>query len=86
MLGVPAPPSARDLVRFMRGQPLDFDPGSATAYSNFGYNVLGRVIEHVSGQSYADFVQAQVLQPAGVTAMRLGRTRLADRAPNEVRY
>ena len=86
VLGVTAPPSARDLVRFMRGQPLDFEHGRATAYSNFGYNVLGRVIERVSGQTYADFVQAQVLQPAGVSDMRIARTRLADRAPNEVRY
>jgi N-acyl-D-amino-acid deacylase len=86
VLGVPTPPSARDIVRFMRGQPLDFDPGSATAYSNFGYNVLGRVIEQVSDQGYAEFVQAEVLGPAGITAMRLGRTRLADRASDEVRY
>jgi len=86
VLDIPPPPSARDLVRFMRGQPLDFDPGSATAYSNFGYNVLGRIIEHVSHQSYADFVQAEVLRPAGITDMRLGRTRPADRALNEVRY
>jgi N-acyl-D-amino-acid deacylase len=86
VLGIPAPPSARDLVRFMRGEPLDFAPGSVTAYSNFGYNVLGRVIEHVSHQSYADFVQTEVLHPAGIEDMRLGLTRLADRAPNEVRY
>jgi N-acyl-D-amino-acid deacylase len=46
----------------------------------------GRVIEHVSHQGYADFVQTEVLRPAGIEGMRLGQTRAADRAPNEVRY
>jgi N-acyl-D-amino-acid deacylase len=41
-VGHPGAPSPRDIVRFVRGQPLDFDPGRATAYSNFGYNMLGR--------------------------------------------
>jgi N-acyl-D-amino-acid deacylase len=86
VLGIAAPPSARDIIRFMRGQPLDFDPSVATAYSNFGYNVLGRVIEQITGQGYDTFVQAEVLQPAGVADMLLGRTRLVDRAPSEVRY
>ena len=34
------------------GKPLDFNPGTAYAYSNFGYCVLGRVIEAVSGKPY----------------------------------
>ena len=86
ILGVPAPPSAVDIIRVMLPVPLDFPPGTRTAYSNFGYNVLGRVIERASGLSYGEYTQARVLTPAGITNMRLGRTRLADRAPGEVRY
>jgi N-acyl-D-amino-acid deacylase len=70
----------------MMGMPLDFDPGSKSIYSNFGYNVLGRVIEQVSGQSYEHFTLDRVLKPAGIQAMRLGRTRAEDRAPGEVHY
>ncbi len=44
-----SPASARDLIDFMAGEPLQFDPGTAWAYSNFGYVLLGRVIERVSG-------------------------------------
>jgi len=66
--------------------PLDFDPGSKQVYSNFGFNVLGRVIEHVSGLPYAEYVRDHVLIPAGVTDMQLGRTRPKDRFPGEVRY
>lgn len=85
-VGAPAPASAEAVIRYMLGQPLDFDPGSRYAYSNFGYAVLGRVIERVTGQSYEAYVQSAVLQPAGIQRMRLGKTRRADRAPGEVVY
>lgn len=84
--GTPAPASADAIVRYMLGQPLDFDPGSRYAYSNFGYAVLGRIIERITGAGYEQFVQEAVLAPAGATRMRLGRSLLADRAPDEVRY
>lgn len=86
MTGLADPAEATTIVRFMLGEPLDFDPGTRQAYCNFGFNVLGRVIEHVSGQPYDAYVRDHVLAPAGATTMRLGRTRLADRAPGEVRY
>ncbi|MDQ4034239.1 MAG: beta-lactamase family protein, partial [Actinomycetota bacterium] len=70
VLGVTAPPSAEEIVRAMKGEPLDFDPGTKSVYSNFGFNVLGRVIEQVSGQSYEAFVREHVLAPAGVTRMQ----------------
>jgi N-acyl-D-amino-acid deacylase len=85
-VGLADPAEAATIVRFMLGEPLDFDPGTRQAYSNFGFNVLGRVIEQVSGQPYEAYVRDHVLTPAGITGMRLGRTRLADRAPGEVRY
>jgi N-acyl-D-amino-acid deacylase len=86
VLGTPQPASAEAIIRFMLGFPLDFDPGSRCVYSNFGYNVLGRIIERVSGQSYEDFTRSRVLAPAGIEAMRLARTRQTERAPGEVRY
>jgi N-acyl-D-amino-acid deacylase len=86
VLGVSAPPSAEDIIRFMFSIPLDFDPGTKYAYSNFGYNVLGRIIERVSGLSYGDAVQQLMLAPSGITDMFLGRTSLEDRAAGEVRY
>jgi len=85
-LGETAPASVDDIVRYMRGQPLQFDPGSRFEYSNFGYAVLGRVIEAVTGRPYEEHVRDQVLAPLGVTGARLGRSRVADRAPGEVRY
>ncbi len=85
-VGAPAPANAETLIRYMLGQPLQFVPGTQYAYSNFGYCLLGRLIEKVSGQRYEDFVQTKVLKPIGVTRMRLGHTLLKDRAEGEVRY
>lgn len=85
-LGVPCPAEPLHIIRYMAGRPLDFNPGERGAYSNFGYCVLGRVIEKVSGQPYADYVRARVLAPLGITDMRIGRTLPEGRAPGEVRY
>ena len=44
-----------------------FEPGSRWAYSNYGMLLLGVVIEHVSGQSYYDYVADHIYKPAGMT-------------------
>jgi CubicO group peptidase (beta-lactamase class C family) len=41
-------------------------PGDTFCYSNSGYDLLGAVIEHVSGQSYHDFFQQRVFDPVGM--------------------
>jgi len=84
--GVRAPADQTAIIRYMMGRPLDFDPGTRFAYSNFGYCVLGRVIEAVSGMRYDAYVQKYVLDPVGIQDMSLGRTALGDAAPGEVRY
>ena len=85
-LGVGLPIDTRQIIRYTMGKPLDFDPGSAYAYSNFGYCVLGRVIEAVSGKSYHEFVREKILVPLQIRGMRLGKNLLSDRAPGEVKY
>lgn len=85
-LGLEDPARPETIIRYMLGVPLDFDPGTESVYSNFGFNVLGRVIEQVSGQSYADYVRARVLGPAGIRDMTLGKSRASERADREVRY
>ena len=48
------------------GARLDFAPGSSYAYGNANYNILGLIIEVVSGQSYESFMTAQVFEPLGL--------------------
>ena len=84
--GFPDSADQSTIIQHMMGHPLDFDPGARYAYSNFGFCVLGRIIEKVSGQTYEAYVRQHVLQPLNVTHMRLGRTRFPEAAPGEVCY
>ncbi|MGE3821811.1 MAG: serine hydrolase domain-containing protein [Isosphaeraceae bacterium] len=86
--GVEPPAGPSDVIHWMLKRPLDFDPGARYAYSNFGYCVLGRVIERATGEPYGEAVARLVLRPLGITddAMRLGETLAKGRAPHEVRY
>lgn len=52
--------------RFARDAP-QFTPGSQDSYSNYGFIVLGRIIEAVSGQSYYAYVEEHILHPVGMT-------------------
>lgn len=80
------PPTLDTVIRYVLAQPLQFSPGTRFAYSNFGYELLRRVIEKVSGQTYADYVRESVLEPVGLTRMRRGAADLAGRLPGEVKY
>jgi CubicO group peptidase (beta-lactamase class C family) len=71
-LHVKEPIDRRQLVRYMLGQPLDFDPGTESHYSNFGFAVLGAVIEHVGGEPYGECVRRITFGPMGVQHARLG--------------
>jgi CubicO group peptidase (beta-lactamase class C family) len=66
--------------------PLLNPPGRSYAYSNFGYCVLGRVIEAVSGRSYEEYLRERVLERCDVRGMSIAGNTLADRGPLEVRY
>lgn len=59
-----------DFLAFIRSIPLDFAPGTRQQYSNTGYEVLGGIIEAVSGQRYRDYIADHVTGPAGMTDAR----------------
>ena len=62
------------------------DTNTQFEYLNFGYCLLGRVIEKVSGQGYEQFVKQNVLGPSGVTDMAIGANSEAAHKPREVKY
>jgi CubicO group peptidase (beta-lactamase class C family) len=83
-----ARPSNADVIQFCAdlGCPMAGDrinPGDAFSYSNTGYDLLGAVIEHVSGQTYHDFFQQHVFDPLAmkdtfsVPDQRMGGPRCA---------
>ena len=85
-LGVPLPVTQANIITFMNGQPLQYEPGTKCAYSNYGYCLLGRVIEQKTGLSYEDFIKRFILSPLDINRMQIGRSNREDRALGEVRY
>lgn len=67
-------------------RPLANSPGTTYAYSNFGYCVLGRIIEKITGENYEQWVKNNILKPGGITAMQMGGNTFADKKTNEVIY
>jgi D-alanyl-D-alanine carboxypeptidase len=57
-----------DYVKLFGNRPPRFEPGSRFEYSNYGFLLLGNIIEKVSGESYYDYVREHVYEPAGMTA------------------
>jgi CubicO group peptidase (beta-lactamase class C family) len=79
--------SQRDRTLFIQqtldSYSLDAAPGIHYAYSNFGYFLLGRVIEKISGMAYGEFVRQHVRAPLGITDMQLATKKAVAR---EVHY
>ena len=58
----------QDYVKLYGNRAVAFEPGTRWAYSNYGFLLLGVLIEKVSGQSYYDYVRDNIFKPAGMTA------------------
>lgn len=58
----------------MTKQPLDFPPGTAWAYSNTNYALMGFIIEKAGGKPYAEQLTERVLKPLDMTATRFQDT------------
>jgi len=57
----------QDYVKLYGQRGVEFEPGSKWAYSNYGFLLLGVLVEKVSGQNYYDYVAEHVYKPAGMT-------------------
>lgn len=51
------------LIETFKDEPLLFEPGTDRQYSNAGFAVLGAVIESISGMSYFDYIDKNILEP-----------------------
>lgn len=90
--GLDYPAAPTNVISWMFSKALDFTPGTTNVYSNFGYQILGRIIEKASGMSYIDYIQnvllppAVLLNPIGFTNVIQSRSRPRDLAPWEIWY
>ncbi|RAP56150.1 serine hydrolase domain-containing protein [Oleiagrimonas sp. MCCC 1A03011] len=56
-----------DMLALGDRRPPAFKPGSKLVYGNFGYVVLGRMVEVLSGEDFETYVRRHVFKPAGMT-------------------
>ncbi|MBV9678116.1 MAG: beta-lactamase family protein [Acidobacteriaceae bacterium] len=80
-LSLTGPATKRNIAEYMYGQPLQFQPGTqssdttrSASYSNFGYLLLGLVVEEVTGESFIDFVRSTFSEPGCPLDVHLSRT------------
>lgn len=66
-----------ELIDTFKSEPLEFEPGSAFAYSNSGYILLGAIIERVSGQPYCAFMRQRIFEPLGMADTQCAGSRLS---------
>lgn len=75
------------LIKWALGEyPLGTNPGAKYSYSNFGYSLLGRIIETKTGQAYQTYVRNKILKPAGAGRMVIGANKESQRKKDEVKY
>ncbi len=85
-LGLLGPASAINVIEYMMARPLQFAPGERYAYSNFGYCVLGRVLEKAMNKTWFECVQESICQPLRITDIKLGHSASSQRDLREVWY
>lgn len=97
--GVTSPPGRDLTMRWILGQPLQFNPGTlgctnnegdpTSCYSNIGYLALGLIAEQRSGIGLVDYIRGQILTPemwVPWTELRQARTFQSDQPPREAWY
>lgn len=57
-----------ELIDFFKNEPMDFKPGEKFKYNNSGYVILGYIIELLSGNSYGDYIERNILQRIGMNS------------------
>ncbi|MBV8519441.1 MAG: beta-lactamase family protein [Acidobacteria bacterium] len=72
-----------DLVAELAKEPLWFEPGKGSGYSNGGYALLARVVERASGESWDAFLRRHLFEPLALTETSVDRR--ADIVPNRAR-
>jgi CubicO group peptidase (beta-lactamase class C family) len=55
-----------EILDLFKDKPLQFEPGERFSYSNSGYNVLGAIIESVSGTTYEEFIETEIFDKLGM--------------------
>ncbi|HLY16935.1 MAG TPA: serine hydrolase domain-containing protein, partial [Bryobacteraceae bacterium] len=66
-------PDAEGVQQFVKTHQAAFAPEVRWKYSNLGFTIAGMVVEAVSGEKYADYVQKHIFDPLGMTVSSVDR-------------
>lgn len=80
------PVTREEIARWGAAQMMQFWPGQRFAYSNFGFLLLGLIIERKTGRDYISWMRDNIFAPLGVTRPRLSLPLELSRAPEEIAY
>ncbi|MDX1666126.1 MAG: serine hydrolase, partial [Saprospiraceae bacterium] len=69
-----------DILPLLRDKPLLFEPGTDTRYSNYGYILLGAILEKASGKQFARLLQEEIYEPIGLESTHYD---IAENIPGE---
>lgn len=83
-LKTPLPINKYQLAAYNLAQGVPQTP--VYGYSNFGYSILGMLIEKVSGMGYYQYVKTQIMAPLGIKAARIAKPMLTEQSQLAVRY
>lgn len=84
--GLAVPPDSDMLINCLLRERLDFVPGTSQSYSNFGYLLLSKIIEEVTGMEYERYMKDFIFSPCGCHDMHLAGNYYKDRKSGESRY
>ena len=92
-LALNSPATIEQTIRYVMASRLDYEPGTVPPserdrYSNFGYMLLGYIVERASGQSFNNYVNSAVLASLGIAAsdFKNGNSLLSQADPREPNY
>lgn len=88
ILNVQSPPTYQQMLDYQLDQALDYTPGTDDRYSNFGYVVLGYIIEQYSGKDFMEYVYDEITDDLSIaqTEIELGAELVSGRNSREPRY
>lgn len=70
------PKTPAEILLWTKDKPLEFEPGTKWMYSNSGYIFLGIIVEKVSGEKYASYLQKHIFEPLGMLSSGYDETNV----------
>jgi CubicO group peptidase (beta-lactamase class C family) len=85
-LGIASPPTKTQIAQWVMTQPLQNKPGATSSYSNFGFLVLGLIVEKVTGQGFIDYARQSFFAGQSANEIVSGHSLRGERDAREPFY